>query len=208
MAEPRNDDRAQARAEAAQLLGLNIDNLSPADALRVDMVSSLRLVVDAEQASILSGNSADVARLNVAVASLIALLPGQKLAEPAPAEGGPSDPRQIMLRTYLEMRRRGEAADPTSTFEGRMAEIERLKAENEQLKAQLTERAAASVPPPAGGNVVALRPTNERTSERSEVSPSSPAAPAVVDLRATRSNGAGGSAGFRTGPGSEPWRGW
>ena len=43
--------------------------------LRVDMVSALRLVIDSEQASILSGGSADLGKLNVAVQSLIALLP-------------------------------------------------------------------------------------------------------------------------------------
>jgi hypothetical protein len=189
-----SDDRAQARREAAVLLGLDVERLGPADVLRVDLVSSLRLVVDAEMGSVLSGNSADVARLNVAVASLIALLPGQKLAEPAPAEGGPSDPRQIMLRTYMEMRRRGEAADPTSTFEGRMAEIERLRARVADLEAQLAERFAASVPPPAGDNVVTLRPTNERTAERSAAAtPPKPAPPAPA-------------AGIITDNEPEPWR--
>jgi hypothetical protein len=53
MTEPRNDDRTQARGEAATLLGVDIDHLSAADGLRVDMVSALRLVIDSEQASIL-----------------------------------------------------------------------------------------------------------------------------------------------------------
>src|SRR6202047_5109943 len=83
MAEPR-DDRFQARSEAAALLGVDINNLSPADGLRIDMVSALRLVIDHEQATVLSGNQADLGKLNVAVQSLIALLPGREL--PAPAE--------------------------------------------------------------------------------------------------------------------------
>jgi hypothetical protein len=201
-----HDDRAQARYEACQLLGLDIDNLSPADALRVDMVSSLRLVVDSEQASILSGNSADLGKLNVAVASLIALLPNSKLPEPKPADGGPSDPRRIMFENYKAMRARGAAFG--EGFDG-------LKLANERLKARVAELEAAGAPapgevnsprgeiPPApaapapGDNVVPLaRP------------PSPPPAPAAVDLRASRANGAGGSAGFRVGPGSEPWRGY
>ena len=56
MAMQRSDDRSQARREAAALLGVDIDHLSPADGLRVDMVSALRLVIDAEQASVLSGS--------------------------------------------------------------------------------------------------------------------------------------------------------
>jgi hypothetical protein len=46
MAEPRSDDRSQARREAAILLGVDIEHLSAADSLRVDMVSALRLVID------------------------------------------------------------------------------------------------------------------------------------------------------------------
>jgi hypothetical protein len=116
------DDRAQARREAATLLGVDIDHLSPADGLRIDMVSALRLVIDSEQASILSGGSADLGKLNVAVSSLIALLPGRELPEPKPVDGGPNDPRTIMWETYLAMRKRGELADPTSTYEGMKGE--------------------------------------------------------------------------------------
>jgi hypothetical protein len=129
------DDRAQARREAAVLLGVDIDRLSPADSLRVDMISSLRLVIDHEQGNVLSGNSADLGKLNIAVASLIALLPGKALPEPAPVEGGPSDPRTIMVETYMAMRKRGEFADALSTRDGCLAEIEKLRAEIAALKA-------------------------------------------------------------------------
>src|SRR6202047_105388 len=104
MAEPR-DDRFQARSEAAALLGVDINNLSPADGLRIDMVSALRLVIDHEQASVLSGGSADLGKLNVAVQSLIALLPGREL--PAP-ESQREDPREVMWQLYKTMRERGE----------------------------------------------------------------------------------------------------
>jgi hypothetical protein len=51
------DDRAAVRREAAILLGVDIEHLSAADGLRVDMVSALRLVIDSEQATVLSGGS-------------------------------------------------------------------------------------------------------------------------------------------------------
>jgi hypothetical protein len=77
-----SDDRQKSREEAAALLGVDIDHLSPADGLRIDMISSLRLVIDAEQASVLAGSSADLGKLNIAVQSLIALMPGRSLPEP------------------------------------------------------------------------------------------------------------------------------
>jgi hypothetical protein len=169
LAEIPNDDRAQARREAAQLLGVDVEHLSPADNLRVDMVSSLRLVVDAEQANILSGNSADVARLNVAVASLIALLPGKALPEPKPADGGPSDPRVHMWNTYLEARRRGEIAKAESTYEGALREVERLRAELAALKAAGVPAPGESTAPPLPDNVVKLSTRVDN--------PSPPAAP-------------------------------
>jgi len=103
------DDRAQARREAATLLGVDIEHLSAADGLRVDMISALRLVIDSEQATVLAGGSADLGKLNVAVQSLIALLPGRELPEPASSR---PDPRQIMLETYKRMRERGCAVWP------------------------------------------------------------------------------------------------
>ena len=198
MTEPRSDDRTQARREAATLLGVDIDHLSAADGLRVDMVSALRLVIDSEQASILSGGSADLGKLNVAVQSLIALLPNRELPESAASR---ADPRAAMWAVYSEMRRRGELAEPTSTYEGMKAEVERLRGEVAALKAGVPapgeSGASSGANAPVGANVVPLsRP------------PSPPAAPAadVVDLRASRANGAGGSAGFRVGPADEPWR--
>jgi hypothetical protein len=125
MTEPRNDDRSQARREAATLLGVDIEHLSPADGLRVDMVSALRLVIDHEQATILAGNQADLGKLNVAVQSLIALLPGRELPEP---ESQREDPRQEMWRIYSEMRARGELnlkpLPPEGDSQRRIAELE------------------------------------------------------------------------------------
>jgi hypothetical protein len=151
MAEPRSDDRSQARREAATLLGVDIDHLSAADGLRVDMISALRLVIDHEQAAVLDGGSADLGKLNVAVASLIALLP--KLPKPASSR---DDPREIMWRTYSTMRERGALAG--EGYDGKVARIAELEAEVERLKAALAAPTLAepTPPPPPAGNVLTL----------------------------------------------------
>jgi hypothetical protein len=132
MTEPRNDDRSQARREAAALLNVDIDHMSPADGLRIDMVSALRLVIDHEQASVLSGGSADLGKLNVAVQSLIALLPGREL--PAP-ESQREDPRETMWRIYSQMRKNGELNLREDTqVEALQAELASRDAEIARLK--------------------------------------------------------------------------
>jgi hypothetical protein len=137
------NDRSQARREAATLLGVDIDHMSPADGLRVDMVSALRLVIDHEQASVLSGGSADLGKLNVAVQSLIALLPGREL--PAP-ESQREDPRVKMFEIYMEMRRRGEIGLKALPEGGADARIAELTHENQLLRARLASFAALDVP--------------------------------------------------------------
>jgi hypothetical protein len=152
------------------LLGVDIEHLSAADGLRVDMVSALRLVIDSEQAAVLSGNQADLGKLNVAVQSLIALLPGKSLPEPSPVEGGPSDPRTIMWGTYLAMRRRGELANPESTYEGMKAEVERLRGEIAALK-------AGAPAPDEGNNIDSHRCSSSATPGNNVVPLSRPPSP-------------------------------
>jgi hypothetical protein len=183
---------AQARREAAVLLGVNIENPSPADALRIDMISALRLVIDAEQGAILSGGSADLGKLNVAVQSLIALLPGSKLDEPASSR---PDPRKVMWETYLNMRRRGELAEPTSTYEGMKAEVERLRGEVAALKAGVSVPAESETPPAperAPDNVVKLHDNSGRAAAPTP-QPPKPVPPAT---------------GLLTDDVDEPWRDW
>ena len=81
MAEPH--DLLKARRESAALLNLgDVERLSPADALRCDLISTLRLAIDGEQATVLDGGSADLAKLITATENLIRLLPGRALPEP------------------------------------------------------------------------------------------------------------------------------
>jgi hypothetical protein len=173
------NDLAQARTEAALLLRLDPTNLSPSDALRCDLIASLRLVVDDASATVLDGRAPDLARLLTATESLIRLLPSEP---PKPASSGP-DPRQIMWETYLGMRRRGELADsyrsPQQRLEAARAKVAEIEAELAALAPPPAEPSATPPAPAAPDNVVRLsRPPTERTSERSVVAPS-PSPPAA-----------------------------
>jgi hypothetical protein len=190
-----DDDSRRARTEAARLLGFtSAENLSAADNLKVDLVTSLRAVVDDASASVLEGTQTDLGKLVVAVEHLTKLLPQNQ----EPASRG-ADPRKAMLETYLGMRRRGELADPTSTYEGMKAEVEWLRAKIAELEAAL---AVSGAPPsgasaPAGGNVVTLprlSASSGASAQPPKPAPPKPAEP-MIDLRA----------GYSTGP-AEPWK--
>ena len=158
MTEPRSDDLQRSRHEAALLLRLDPQNLSPSDALRCDLVATLRLSIDSAQADALEGRAADLGRLIVATESLVKLLPSEP---PQPASLG-ADPRQIMWETYSGMRAR--AAAVFEGYDGKVAQVAALQGEVEQLKAEI-ERLKAGAPapdestpmPPPAGNVVPLR---------------------------------------------------
>jgi hypothetical protein len=184
---------ARAKREAAILLGVDIEHLSAADSLRVDMVSALRLVIDHEQGCVLSGGQADLGKLNVAVASLIALLPGRELPEPAPVDGGPNDPRTIMWENYKRQRDRG--ADVGQGYDGLVRKVKTLEAELASKDARIAELEAAlagSVPLPP--NAVKLSTRNDNPSpsanrNHGSVSadappPAAASAPRTVDVNA------------------------
>jgi hypothetical protein len=195
MTEPHSD-RSEARREAAILLGVDIEHLSAADGLRVDMVSALRLVIDHEQASVLDGGSADLAKLNIAVQSLIALLPGREL----PKQGPRRDPREAMWEIYLEMRRRGEVPQ---TLQERIAELE---AENEQLRAALggstaiTPPTAVVVPPSEIGECYAGPPPPGPDDPKQST--------AVIEGKAVPSSPSPAPQNFDDTEGGRAWQAW
>src|SRR5262249_33600623 len=105
-----NDDLACAHAESAALLNLDPDKLSPADALKCDLVSALRLVVDDELARATSGNGADLGKLIVAVEHLTGFMRDAKSAEPEDKEEDPNydwtkdpDSPKYKLKAYLDL---------------------------------------------------------------------------------------------------------
>ena len=80
-------------------------------------------MIDHEQASVLSGSSADLGKLNVAVSSLIALLPGREL--PAPEQRDDRDDREAATAPLLKL------------FRSLHEQVHTLSAENAQLRARL-----------------------------------------------------------------------
>jgi hypothetical protein len=164
---PTNDLKAS-RREAAELLGVDLAHMCPADRLRVDLVCTLRRVIDAAGETVLEGGAVDISRLVNTVEQLIKLLPARQLAAP---ESQRADPRQVMWEIYKTMRERGELglkalAPPPD--EGLMqAKINEQAAEIERLKAQLAGGLAPALPDvptlvesvpaaPAAANVVPL----------------------------------------------------
>jgi hypothetical protein len=142
----------------------------------------LRLAIDGEQATVLDGGAADLAKLITATENLIRLLPGRELPELKSADGGPNDPRTIMWENYLAARRRGDLAGDENSFDFQRRRRLELEAEVAALKAGAPAPGEPSATPPApaapGGNVVPMPrgPTNERTTDRSVVSKPPPAA--------------------------------
>ena len=134
MAEKPTNDVLKARAEAAELLGLGNEpsRLCASDRLKVDLVSTLRLVIDHAGQVALEGGTADIGRLVGAVEQLTKLLP--KTATEAPSHS--ADPRKALLALILQMRDRDEIADRAEepSLRERVAVLE---AENAKLRAQL-----------------------------------------------------------------------
>jgi hypothetical protein len=161
---------AKARDEVASMLGYTDHaNLSPEQSTRLDIGTSLRVLLDHQSGRLLRGESLDARELLLASDALAKLLP--PLREPPPADA--PDPRHLMWETYLGMRRRGELAVPESTYEGRGRRIAELEAEVAALKAGVPapdEPGASGASNGApGGNVVELSTRVDN--------PSPPAAP-------------------------------
>jgi len=114
-APPTDNVVSEARRESAALLNLDPNDLSPAGALRCDMVSALRAVLDDELAKPASGSGADLNRLIVAVEHLVGFL---KEANPARADDGiPALYKRDSRQVLEEMAERWIAADAADRAE-------------------------------------------------------------------------------------------
>jgi hypothetical protein len=129
----RSDDLLRSRQEAALLLRLDPQNLSASDALRCDLVGSLRLVVDDASATVLDGRAPDLARLLTATETLIRLLP----SEPPKPAANHADPRQVMWEIYKTMRERGEIGLKALPEGDSQHRIDALTAEVATLRSRL-----------------------------------------------------------------------
>jgi hypothetical protein len=143
----RSDDLLRSRQEAALLLRLDPQNLSASDALRCDLIATLRLSIDSAQADALEGRAADLGRLIVATESLVKLLP----SEPPKPESQREDPRVVLWRIIKEGRDR--LAEGFEGYDGKVKQIEVLQAELAAKDAELAALKTGSAPPdvPLGG---------------------------------------------------------
>jgi hypothetical protein len=141
---------SKARGDVAAMLGFDLDDLAPEQALRIDVASALRVLLDNQSGRLVRGESLDARELLMASEALSRLLPPER----EPAAGPREDPRQVMFRIYMEMRERGEVP-PEGHYRHRIAELE---AENERLRAGLhapgLERASGAPSAFAGSSAV------------------------------------------------------
>jgi len=178
MTTPRNDDIARRRAEAAALLNLDADRMSPADILRVDLVSTLRAVIDDEQAKSAASSSADLARLITAVDALAKMLPAKSLEE-RPTEITADSARQRLLQVVLNL-----IAAEDAEASARASEMETITSEMENDPAVLRRlEAAERVITPSLGDIVP--PGEQGEFYRGGVRPGrdDPKPPVTIDVR-------------------------
>src|ERR1700732_3417924 len=109
---------------SALLLRLDPQNLSPSDALRCDLIATLRLSIDSAQADALDGRAADLGRLIVATESLVKFLPSWP---PRPEAPSGADPQVVLWNIIKEGRDR--LAEGYEGYDGKCRQIEALQAE-------------------------------------------------------------------------------
>jgi hypothetical protein len=121
------------RAESAAMLGFDGKDLTAIQGLQADMVSAIRLELDALQAEQFAGRSIDIGRFSDLVKLLRSLLPSAPLSGSAVPDF--SGAREA-LSALLSMR-----ASNIALREAR--EIAALKQENERLRNLVAARSAA-----------------------------------------------------------------
>jgi hypothetical protein len=140
------NDLEQARREAAEMLGLDPDKLSPGARLRCELVASLRAVVDDELGKVTSSRSSDLGKLIIAIETLSKYLAD---AKPQAEAGDPSDDPHARLMKIIDNWIANHAAEKAEraaqraaqgldalpdTLEPAHAEIERLRGNPDALK--------------------------------------------------------------------------
>jgi hypothetical protein len=158
----QTDEYLQARIESCKLLGLDPTDLSSLEAIRADIVTTLRTWLDGTQGQLLSGGTADPTKILAVAEALGKLVPEREQRSRG------EDPRQIMWETYLGMRKRGEIGN--AVVEAR--EVDRLRARVAELEARLAGHLPAESAPPVpaapADNVVPLKPPHAAVSAAPE----------------------------------------
>jgi hypothetical protein len=115
------------RAETASVMGYDAKRLTPVQAMRLDLATSLRFALDNVQTKIINGQSTDVAELVQASQTLAQLLPALS-DEPSPVQR--EDARQ-RLAALIEG---AKAAADHDAAAGVCSECERLRSEVSALQ--------------------------------------------------------------------------
>lgn len=154
------------RISTAQLLNLDADNLSPADGLKLDLTSLLRLTLDGLQGAALAGREIDLGKLQSCYAMLQKLLP-QAIAAP------------VVHESSAARRRLAELIDAIAEVEAdekdaRIAELQTLLAEKTSaLAAVIGEVASKPAAPPTPDSKVSPA-TNVAPDQPMQTSPQPP----------------------------------
>jgi hypothetical protein len=207
----RRDKPKQDLRSAALLLGLDPDKLNEGDRLRCQLVGTLRGAIDHEQAKADAGSGADLSKLVTAVEALIKFLPASVTAPPPERKfsGDAADRLAEMVRGAIL------ATDPNGQPVPLETELDRLRRENEQLRAMLgaplqtgqvklltgpTSEPMSDVPSEAFDETHAENsapPASEpQAGNPAPPKPVPPPEPRPLDLRAQGAEQKGGSAGF------------
>jgi hypothetical protein len=129
---PDTDPLAKARAEACEIFKLDPAALSAADELRVGMFATLRLAIDTESAKAATASGVDLGKLNTATELMTKMLP-TALSPPEPKRFT-GDPAKRLAEIVVGAIR---ATDPSGKLVPLETELDRLRRENQQLRAAL-----------------------------------------------------------------------
>lgn len=149
---------AKLRLETAAMFGFGQATLTAAQAMRVDLVTALRLGLDDLSGKLAGGERVDLGKLLEASEALLKFLPVNMITPcaPPPSEGGPVTEAHRELARLL-------AIDPETGEDTRVptleARVRDLEDENRALHEQLNAQPSSSPQPqshPAVENVVAL----------------------------------------------------
>jgi hypothetical protein len=172
---------AAVRAESAELLHYSLDDLTPIQSMRLDLITSLRFGLDAVQAEIITGTRVDLAKLLAVSETLAKLLPALAEGPPAPAPRSDDDRDDTIreLDRLLSGIREAQTVEEREELVSAHAQIDKLEAEVARLKAEAEATAAPRLlPAPAAA-------------------PQQPAPSSIPEHRPE---------GFRIGPDRSPWR--
>jgi hypothetical protein len=221
------------REQACKLLGYDPTKLTEGQKLTVDIVTTLRLAVDDMTGAAAAGKSVDVTKLLAANDALVKLLPAAStLADQQ--EKYVIQPREALTKLVANALASACAhAEAQAKAEGKPS-YEQLVEENERLRAVLGEkpmRPVLALPSPdaeaPSGDVVDVAATpppdvwqshlhspQENAAFEAKRAAAPPPTPKPApqpapqpDLRASRSEGAGGGSGFEVRPYAADWAG-